>query len=118
RPNGVAGAILAQTTAPALGTRPLTEEQMFPPPKNHVDPSRNAGGASGGAAAAVAAGLCALSQGGDGGGSIRIPASCCGVVGLKPSRGRISSGPLLGEHWPRRATRAVIARTVAAAALG
>src|SRR5205823_8506001 len=79
---------------------------------------RTAGGSSGGAAAAVAAGLCALSHGGDGGGSIRIPASCCGVVGLKPSRGRISSGPILGEDWAGLSTSGVIARTVADAALG
>jgi len=112
------GAILGKTNAPEFGTRPVTEGPMFPPTKNPVDPSRTAGGSSGGAAAAVAAGLCALSQGGDGGGSIRIPASCCGVVGLKPSRGRISSGPLLGEDWAGLATSGVIARTVADAALG
>src|SRR5256884_4216997 len=91
---------------------------MFPPARNPVDTTRTAGGSSGGAAAAVAAGLCALSHGGDGGGSIRVPAACCGVVGLKPSRGRISSGPLLGEDWAGLATSGVIARTVADAALG
>src|SRR5256884_8110375 len=91
---------------------------MFPPARNPVDTTRTAGGASGGAAAAVAAGLGALSPGGDGGGSIRIPASCCGVVGLKPARGRISSGPLLGEDWAGLATSGVIARTVADVALG
>src|SRR3989442_12664485 len=91
---------------------------MSPPARNPLDKTRTAGGSSGGAAAAVAAGLCALSQGGDGGGSIRIPAWCCGVVGLKPSRGRISSGPLLGEDWAGLATSGVIAGTVADAALG
>ena len=110
--------ILGKTNAPEFGTRPITEGPMFPPARNPVDVSRTAGGSSGGAAAAVAAGLCALSHGGDGGGSIRIPASCCGVVGLKPSRGRISSGPLLGEDWAGLATSGVIARTVADAALG
>jgi amidase len=110
--------ILGKTNAPEFGTRPVTEGPMFPPARNPVDPTRTAGGSSGGAAAAVAAGLCALSHGGDGGGSIRIPASCCGVVGLKPSRGRISSGPLLGEDWAGLATSGVIARNVADAALG
>src|SRR5256885_129204 len=111
-------AILGKTNAPEFGTRPVTEGPMFPPARNPVDKTRTAGGSSGGAAAAVAAGLCALSHGGDGGGSIRIPASCCGVVGLKPSRGRISSGPLLGEDWAGLSTSGVIARTVADAALG
>jgi len=111
-------AILGKTNAPEFGTRPVTEGPMFPPARNPVDRTRTAGGSSGGAAAAVAAGLCALSHGGDGGGSIRIPASCCGVVGLKPSRGRISSGPILGEDWAGLATSGVIARTVADAALG
>jgi len=110
--------ILGKTNAPEFGTRPVTEGPLFPPARNPADPTRTAGGSSGGAAAAVAAGLCALSHGGDGGGSIRIPASCCGVVGLKPSRGRISSGPLLGEDWAGLATSGVIARTVADAALG
>ena len=110
--------VLGKTNAPEFGTRPVTEGPLFPPARNPVDPTRTAGGSSGGAAAAVAAGLCALSHGGDGGGSIRIPASCCGVVGLKPSRGRISSGPLLGEDWAGLATSGVIARTVADAALG
>ena len=110
--------ILGKTNAPEFGTRPVTEGPMFPPARNPVDRTRTAGGSSGGAAAAVAAGLCALSHGGDGGGSIRIPASCCGVVGLKPSRGRISSGPLLGEDWAGLATSGVIARTVGDAALG
>jgi amidase len=112
------GVILGKTNAPEFGTRPVTEGPMFPPARNPVDPTRTAGGSSGGAAVAVAAGLCALSHGGDGGGSIRIPASCCGVVGLKPSRGRISSGPLFGEDWAGLATSGVIARTVADAALG
>jgi amidase len=110
--------ILGKTNASEFGTRPVTEGPLFPPARNPVERDRTAGGSSGGAAAAVAAGLCALSHGGDGGGSIRIPASCCGVVGLKPSRGRISSGPLFGEDWAGLSTSGVIARTVADAALG
>ena len=110
--------ILGKTNAPEFGTRPVTEGPMFPPARNPIDRSRTAGGSSGGAAAAVAASLCALGHGGDGGGSIRIPASCCGIVGLKPSRGRISSGPLFGEDWAGLSTSGVVARTVADAALG
>src|ERR1700737_951545 len=110
--------ILGKTNAPEFGTRPVTEGPMFPPARNPVDKTRTAGGSSGGAAAAVAAGLCALAHGADGGGSIRIPAACCGVVGLKPSRGRVSSGPLLGESWAGLATAGVIARTVPDSALG
>ncbi len=110
--------ILGKTNAPEFGTRPVTEGPLYPPARNPWDLERTAGGSSGGAAAAVAAGLCALGQGADGGGSIRIPAACCGVVGLKPSRGRISSGPLLGESWAGLATHGVIARTVADAAVG
>jgi amidase len=110
--------ILGKTNAPEFGSRPVTEGPMFPPARNPVDRERTAGGSTGGGAAALAAGLCALSHGGDGGGSIRIPASCCGVVGLKPSRGRISAGPLLGEDWAGLTTTGVLGRTVADAALG
>ena len=110
--------ILGKTNAPEFGSRPVTEGPMFPPARNPVDRERTAGGSTGGGAAALAAGLCALSHGGDGGGSIRIPASCCGVVGLKPSRGRISAGPLLGEDWAGLTTTGVLGRTVADAGLG
>src|SRR2546428_6587225 len=105
--------ILGKTNAPEFGTRPITEGPMFPPARNPVDTTRTAGGSSGGAAAAVAAGLCALSHGGDGGGSIRIPASCCGVVGLKPSRGGLPSGPLLGQDWAGLASNGAVPPTVA-----
>ena len=110
--------ILGKTNASEFGTRPTTEGPLYPPARNPWDRERTAGGSSGGAAAAVTAGLCALAHGTDGGGSVRIPASCCGVVGLKPARGRISSGPLLGEGWAGLSTTGVLARTVADAALG
>ncbi len=110
--------ILGKTTTPEFGSRPVTEYGLHGAALNPWDLAHNAGGSSGGAAGALAAGLCAWSHGTDGGGSIRIPASCCGLVGLKPSRGRISLGPLLGEGWAGLSTQAVMARTVEDAAAG
>src|SRR5207302_8023029 len=80
--------------------------------RNPWDLSRTAGGSSGGAAAALAAGLCAWSHGTDGGGSVRVPAACCGLVGFKPTRGRISMGPLRGDGWAGLVTHGVLTRTV------
>src|SRR5579864_3008770 len=110
--------ILGKTNTSEFGTRPTTEHGLFGATHNPWRHGHSAGGSSGGAAAAVAAGLCAFAQGSDGGGSVRIPSSCCGTVGLKPSRGRVSPGPLLGEHWAGLATDGVLARTVADAAAG
>jgi amidase len=110
--------ILGKTTTPEFGSRPVTEHGLHGAARNPWDLERSPGGSSGGAAAALAAGLCALSHGSDGGGSVRIPAACCGLVGLKPSRGRISIGPRLGEGWAGLSTQGVIARTVADAAAG
>jgi amidase len=110
--------ILGKTNLSEFGTRPTTEHGLFGATHNPWNLEHSAGGSSGGAAAAVAAGLCAFAHGSDGGGSVRIPSSCCGTVGLKPSRGRISPGPLLGEHWAGLSTDGVIARTVADAAAG
>ena len=87
--------ILGKTNTPEFGTTAFTDSALNGPCRTPWDLSRNAGGSSGGAGAALAAGLCAISQGSDGGGSIRIPASCCGVLGLKPSRGRISNAPFV-----------------------
>jgi amidase len=90
-----AGAIsVGKTATPEFGLACYTETDIGPPARNPWDLSRTPGGSSGGAAAAVAAGLIAFAQGSDGGGSIRIPASACGLVGLKPARGRVSKGPL------------------------
>jgi len=112
-----AGAVLTGKTAtPEFGLPCYTETAIAPPARTPWDLSRSAGGSSGGAAAAVAAGLAPAAQGSDGGGSIRIPSSVCGLFGIKPSRGRISEGPLvpdlvgLGVNGP-------LARTVADAAL-
>lgn len=86
--------ILGKTATSELGSFPYTEPLGFPPTRNPWNLDYTAGGSSGGSAAAVAAGLCAVAQGSDGGGSVRGPAFCCGVVGLKPSRGRVSFAPL------------------------
>jgi len=88
---------LGKTSTPELGSPCYTEPQDAPPAVTPWDRTRMAGGSSGGAAAAVAAGLVPVAQGSDGGGSIRIPASCCGLVGLKPTRGRVSAAPGYGD---------------------
>lgn len=102
---------LGKTSAPEFGEPCYTEPEGYPAAATPWDTSRMAGGSSGGAAAAVSAGLVPLAQGSDGGGSIRIPASCCGIVGLKPSRGRISGGPMYGDPVGL-ATNGPLARTV------
>ena len=85
--------MVGKTTTPEFGLPSYTEPDVGPPARSPWDPSRSAGGSSGGAGAAVAAGLVPAAQGSDGGGSIRIPAAACGLVGLLPTRGRVSSGP-------------------------
>ncbi|HET9258087.1 MAG TPA: amidase [Pseudonocardiaceae bacterium] len=88
---------LGKTSTPEFGLCCYTEPAGLPPAATPWDTSRSAGGSSGGAAAAVASGLVPFAQGSDGGGSIRCPAASCGLVGLKPSRGRVSRGPALGD---------------------
>jgi amidase len=112
-----AGAVITGKTAtPEFGLPCYTETAVGPPARTPWDLTRSAGGSSGGAAAAVAAGLAPAAQGNDGGGSIRIPASVCGLFGLKPSRGRISSGPLVPD-LAGLVTEGPLARSVADAAL-
>ena len=115
-----AGAVLlGKTNSPVLGFRGTTDNPLFGPTRNPFDPARNSGGSSGGAAAAVADGLLAMAHASDGGGSIRIPASCCGLYGFKGSFGRV---PLVGRPnafggaSPFR-FEGVLTRTVADAAL-
>ena len=88
--------VIGKTNTPELGITAVTESELNGPCRNPWDTSRTAGGSSGGAAAAVAAGLAPAAHGSDGGGSIRIPASCCGLFGIKPARGRVSPAPYGG----------------------
>ena len=105
--------VLGKTNTPEFGSRSTTESPAYPTARNPWNRARTPGGSSGGAGAALAAGLCAVALGSDGGGSVRIPAAWCGLVGLKPSRGRVTWAPG-GQSW--NATTGPLARTVADAA--
>jgi amidase len=103
----------ARTTVPELCMATTTEATRNQgPTRNPWDPTRSAGGSSGGAAVAVATGIVPVAHASDGGGSIRIPASCCGVFGLKPSRGLMPTGPLKGEGWGSLSVEGVLSRSV------
>src|SRR5207249_689147 len=102
--------VLGKTNTPELGLTAVTESELNGSCRNPWDTTRTPGGSSGGAASAVAAGLAPAAHGSDGGGSIRIPASCCGLFGIKPARGRVSSAPYGGLEG--FSTSGPIARTV------
>lgn len=104
--------VFGKTTTPEFGLTGSTESALMGPTRNPWNPERIAGGSSGGAAAAVAAGVIPAAHASDGGGSIRIPASCCGLFGMKPSRGRTPMGPYRTEGWGGLSTQHVITRTV------
>ncbi len=104
--------VVGRTNTPELGTLPTTEPVAYGPSRNPWDTSRSTGGSSGGSAAAVASGMVAVAHANDGGGSIRIPASECGVVGLRPSRGRTSLGPDFGHALGGLVAEGVVTRSV------
>ncbi|MBI5064470.1 MAG: amidase [Desulfatitalea sp.] len=104
--------ILGKTNTPEFGLMGVTEPELHGPTRNPWNPRHTPGGSSGGSAAAVAAGMVPMASGGDGGGSIRIPAACCGLFGLKPTRFRTPSGPAYGPIWQGAAVEHVLTRSV------
>ena len=104
--------IVGKTNLPEFGLLPTTEPQVFGPARNPWDTTRTTGGSSGGAAAAVASGMTPMAHANDGGGSIRIPASCCGVFGLKPTRARNPLGPDFGDIFSGLVAEHAITRSV------
>ena len=104
--------IFGKTNLPELGLKSVTDPVAFGRTSNPWDLTRSPGGSSGGAAAAVASGIVPMAAASDGGGSIRIPASWCGLFGLRPSRGRISVGPSMGEVWYGACSEGVLSRSV------
>jgi amidase len=104
--------IVGKTNTSELGILPAAEPPAWPPTRNPYDTTRSSGGSSGGSASAVAAGLVPIAHANDGGGSIRIPASCCGLYGLKPTRGRISLAPQLGDVNGGLVSEHVVTRSV------
>lgn len=103
---------MGKTNTPEFGLTPYTEPAHFGPTRNPWNLQHSSGGSSGGSAAAVAAGIVPIATASDGGGSIRIPASCCGLFGLKPSRGRVSLGPNSSDFWNGAVMELCVSRSV------
>ena len=108
----VGAVFVGKSNTPEFGLTPFTESEALGPARNPWDTTRTPGGSSGGSGAAVAARIVPIGHGGDGGGSLRIPASCNGVFGLKPTRGRVPTGPDLGDAWRGFAQEHVLTRSV------
>lgn len=104
--------IFGKSASPEFGLTTSTESALFGQTRNPWNPEHTSGGSSGGASAAVSAGILPIANASDGGGSIRIPASCCGLVGLKPSRGNVPFGPDAGEGWSGMSTMHAVTRSV------
>jgi Asp-tRNA(Asn)/Glu-tRNA(Gln) amidotransferase A subunit family amidase len=104
--------VFGKTNTPEFGAKAVTEPDVFGPCRNPWNPEHSPGGSSGGAAAAVAAGIIPVAGASDGGGSIRIPAACCGLFGLKVTRGLIPSGPAVGESLHGSGVQGVVSRSV------
>ena len=104
--------VLGKTNTPEFGIMGVTEPELRGPCRNPWNTDRTPGGSSGGSASAVASRMVPVAHGGDGGGSIRIPASCCGLFGLKPTRGRVTMAPSLGDAWDGFVQEHVLARSV------
>ena len=104
--------LVGKTNTPEFGLMPTTESEAYGPARNPWSTNHSTGGSSGGSGAAVASGMVPVAHAGDGGGSIRIPASACGLFGLKPTRGRVSLGPDVGEAWAGLVQRHVLTRSV------